>query len=109
MKDDQVYLQHILDAIRQIESYVGGHSRDEFLKTRLVQDAVVRELEIVGEASRHISEDCKEKNDYIPWDAIIGMRNRIAHEYVNIDLYVIWEIVFQDLPLLKDQVGRLVP
>ena len=54
MKDDQVYLQHVLDAIRQIESYVGGLSRDEFLKTRLVQDAVVRELEIVGEASRHI-------------------------------------------------------
>jgi len=74
----------------------------------MVQDAVVRELEIIGEASRSLSDNFKKQHEYIPWDAIIGMRNRIAHEYINIDLDVIWEVIKEDLPVLKNQLSGLV-
>ena len=65
------------------------------------QDAVIRQLEIVGEASRQLSAEFRRRHDQVPWDEIVGMRNRIAHEYFDIDLDVIWEIVTHDIPTLK--------
>lgn len=108
MKDETVYLRHIGDAIQQIESYTAGLSRKEFFAERMVQDAVVRQLEIIGEASRQLSDDLRTQHDHIPWRAMIGMRNRIAHEYLNLDLQVIWEVVKHDLPTLKTQIDRIL-
>lgn len=108
MKTNEVYLRHILDAIQQIEVYTEDVDRKAFAERRMVQDAVVRQLEIVGEASRQLSGPFQDRNDDIPWHAIIGMRNRIAHDYLNIDLEVIWEVVKYDLPTLKARVSELL-
>ena len=108
MKDEAVYLHHILDAFGWIETYVAGLRREAFFQEQMIQDAVVRQLEIIGEASRRLSDDFRDRHSYIPWRAMIGMRNRIAHDYLKIDVQVVWEVVRQDLPLLKDQISGLV-
>ena len=74
----------------------------------MMQDAVVRQLEIIGEASRQLSDDFREQHDDVPWRAIIGMRNRIAHDYLNIDLDVVCGVVQHDLPDLKRRVHEVL-
>jgi uncharacterized protein with HEPN domain len=108
MKTDEVYLRHVLDAIAQIEAYMEGVSRMTFEAERMRQDAVVRQLEIIGEACRQLSPAFRAKHDAVPWRAIIGMRNRIAHDYLNIDLDVVWDAVEHDLPTLKRQVQAML-
>lgn len=107
-KDDTVYLRHILDAIKQIETYLENVPEDQFLRTRLVQDAVVRQLEIVGEATRNLSAGFRAKYSEVPWSQIIGLRNRIAHDYLNVDFQIVWEITQNDLPTLKQQVVQIL-
>lgn len=108
MKTNDVYLHHILEAIEQIEEYVGKIDRSDFMGDSMRQDAVVRPLEIVGEASRQLSESFREEHDAIPWHAIIGMRNRIAHDYLDVDLEVVWDVVRHDLPDLKQEVRSML-
>ncbi|RMH48111.1 MAG: DUF86 domain-containing protein [Alphaproteobacteria bacterium] len=108
MKSDAVYLHHVLDALRQIEDYMDGISLDVFLSDRMRQDAVVRQLEIIGEACRQLSDALRARHPDVPWRAIIGMRNRIAHDYLNIDLHVIWDVVQVDLPSLKTSIERIL-
>jgi uncharacterized protein with HEPN domain len=101
MKTNDVYLQHIREAIQKIESYTAGVDRAEFEADGMRQDAVVRQMEIIGEARRQLSESFREENASIPWPDIIGMQNRIAHDYMNVDLDIVSEVVHQDLPRLK--------
>lgn len=108
MKSDAVYLHHVLDALRQIEDYMDGISLDVFLSDRMRQDAVVRQREIIGEACRQLSDALRARHPDVPWRAIIGMRNRIAHDYLNIDLHVIWDVVQVDLPSLKTSIERIL-
>lgn len=68
------------------------------------QDAVIRQIEIIGEASRQLSNVFRNEHDHIPWTDIIGMRHRIAHDYMNVDLDIVWEVTQQDLPVLKNYV-----
>ncbi len=81
MKKDEVYLGHIFDACTQIQIYIASYDHKAFLEDRKTQDAVVRQLEIIGEASRQLSDEFKRSMPRIPWHAIIGTRNRIAHDY----------------------------
>lgn len=108
MKKDEVYLRHVLDAIAQIEVYVAGVRRDAFEADRMRQDAVVRQLEIIGEACRRVSPGFRATHEAVPWRAIIGMRNRIAHDYLGIDLDVIWETVQHDVPTLKQRLHAIL-
>ena len=108
MKTDQVYVEHILDAIQQIEAYTESADRQTFEENQMLQDATVRQIEIVGEASRQLSESFRRRTSDIPWRAIIGMRNRIAHDYLNIDLDIVWEVVQRDIPSLRDQLSDAV-
>lgn len=101
MKDDQVYLNHILEALQKIELYVSKISYEEFLSEDLVLDAVVRELEIIGEASRKISEEYKNEHPQLPWSKMAGMRNKLIHEYFGVDKKIIWETCQTDLKDLK--------
>lgn len=108
MKTNEVYFRHIQDAIEQINEYVNGVDRETFGNRPMLQDAVLRQLEIIGEASRQLSEEARAQHTEIPWHAIIGMRNRIAHDYLNIDLDIIWEVVQYDLPELQGHIREIL-
>ncbi|MGQ9627081.1 MAG: HepT-like ribonuclease domain-containing protein [Anaerolineae bacterium] len=107
-KDDTVYLWHILDAIGQIEDYLKGVSEGQFLQNRLLQDGVVRQLEIIGEDSRNLSGEFQKEHPEVPWRQIIALRNRIIHAYFTVNLQIVWEVARDDLPSLKQQVKRIL-
>ena len=107
-RDDRVYLHDILNAIEQIEAYLYDVSYDLFCQERMRQDAVVRQLEIIGEASRRFSQAFQDRHPEIPWQDIIGMRHKIAHDYFEIDLRVVWDTAKSDLAALKERVKRIL-
>jgi uncharacterized protein with HEPN domain len=78
------------------------------LRERLIQDGVVRQLEIIGEASRNLSSEFREQQAEIPWRQIIGLRNRVIHAYFEINLTIIWEVIQNDLPSLKKKLTKLI-
>jgi uncharacterized protein with HEPN domain len=103
MKSDHVYLKHILDAIEKINSYVSvGH--DAFMSTSHWQDAVIRQLEIIGEATKRLSVGLRSRYDEVPWRRIAGLRDVLIHDYMGVDLAAVWEITQRDLPVLKKHV-----
>ena len=107
-KDDSVYLRHIIDAFAQIELYMNSVSHEEFLRNRLLQDGVIRQLEVMGEATRNLSEELRNEYPEIPWRQMIGLRNRMIHAYFNVDLQIIWEIVQGDIPDLKPKMKCVI-
>lgn len=103
MKGDSLYLQHILDAINKIEEYVSvGH--ETFISTSHWQDAVIRQLEIIGEATKKLSDDLRVEYPEIPWKRIAGLRDILIHDYMGVDLPAVWEITQKNLPDLKQQI-----
>lgn len=107
MKRDLVYLRHIQDAISKIESYVSA-GRDVFMTTSHWQDAVVRQLEIIGEATKRISDELRSKHTDIPWRRIAGMRDVLIHDYMGVDLSAVWEVTQHDLPQLKQKIEAIL-
>jgi len=107
-KDNTVYLHHMLDAIERIETYLQGIAVEQFLANMLLQDGIVRQLEIIGEAAHHLPDDLRRQHSDVPWSAIIGMRNRIIHEYFNVNLTIVWEVTQNDLPPLKAYIHRML-
>lgn len=107
MKDERVYLGHIRDAINDIEEYVSA-GRDVFMAERMRQDAVIRKLEIIGEAVKRLSESTKDARREIPWRQIAGMRDRLTHDYFGVDLVLVWRVIERDLPVLKAAVVTLI-
>ena len=107
-KDDNVYLHHILDAIALIEEYTKGMSENEFLGNSMAHDAVVRQIEIIGEAARNISDEFREKHSRLPWGKMTGIRNKIIHEYFNVNYAIVWDTVKDDLPLLKKTINKIL-
>lgn len=107
MKADSVYLKHILDSIRKIEKYasVGEH---EFMQTDHWQDAIVRQLEIIGEATKNISISLRQNNPDIPWRRMAGLRDVLIHDYMGVDLRAVWEVVEKHLPKLKEDIEVLL-
>ncbi len=107
-KDDTVYLRHILDAIEMIEGYTRGLSENEFYAHAMAKDAVVREIEIIGEAANNISDEFRHQHPEIPWAKMIGIRNKIVHEYFNVNFPIVWDTTQGDLPLLKQALKKLL-
>ncbi len=107
-ENDQVYLRHIFDAISRIEEYCLGVSMQKFLKNKMISAAVVRELEIIGEAARNVSRELRKANPELPWEQMTGTRNRLIHEYFGVDLEIVWQTVTRDLPALKDMIKNLL-
>ncbi len=104
----ELRLLDILDAIERIFSYAKGMRYNNFLTDRKTQDAIVRNIEIIGEAARGIPKTFRTDNPQIPWDEIIGMRNIIVHHYFGILLDVVWDIVKKELPKLKRQIKSII-
>lgn len=103
-KDDSVYIEHMLDCIQRIDEYV--ESKKQFYSSRLVQDAVVRNLQVMAESSQRLADDIKQKYPDIPWKSISGFRNILAHDYLGIDLDVIWSVIEQELPKLEQALSK---
>lgn len=101
MKDNEVYKKHIIEAINRIKKYVEGTSYVGFSTNNMLVDAVVRQLEIIGEAANQMNEEFKEKHKEIPFNKIISMRNKLIHEYFGVDPEVVWETCMKDLVLLE--------
>lgn len=108
-KSDEPYIRHILDAIVLIEKYVEGLDKEQFLdvKNKLTQDAVVRELEVIGEAVKRLSDQIRKDKPTIPWRDIGDMRNKLIHEYFSVDMKVVWAVIERDLPMLKEAMKLL--
>lgn len=103
-----LYLHDILDAIGKIENYKGKRSKDQFLKSGIRVDAVVRNVEIIGEAAKHVPPHLRRKYSQIPWKDIVGMRNRISHKYFEIDEKILWKTINLDLPILQEQIKKML-
>lgn len=101
MDKDATYKQHILDAMAKIEKFVHGLSYEQFLTNDLVQDGVIRELEIIGESAKRLSQPLKAATPKIPWKEIAGTRDVLIHDYMSVDLEIVWKTVTDDLPALK--------
>jgi uncharacterized protein with HEPN domain len=103
-----LYLNDVLEAIERIESYVERCSFEQFAKNTLVIDAVVRNFEIIGEATKHIPVEIKQENPLIRWKDMAGMRDKLAHEYFGVDIDILWKTSVNRLPALKPQIEKLL-
>lgn len=103
MKDDLVYIRHIQDSIDKISRYIGSYSYEDFVKDEKTVDAVVRNIEIIGEAAAKCSNKFKGKYPDIPWRVMKDARNRLIHNYADIVKKVLWGICKDDLPVLKNE------
>ena len=107
MTDDRAYLQHIRDAIDRIRCYVEA-GEQAFLSDSKTQDAVIRNLEIIGEAVKSLSVDLKNANADIPWKRIAGMRNQLIHGYFGVSIDLVWGVVANEIPALRSRVEQLL-
>lgn len=105
---DKVRLQHILDAIQEIESYLVEVDFNTFMENSMMRFACIKQMEIIGEASNHINDETKSRFSSIEWAQIVGMRNVFVHEYFGIDAKIIWEIAKTDIPELKQKVLQIL-
>jgi uncharacterized protein with HEPN domain len=108
-RDDTAYLLDILIAAGKAIGYLDGLSWYDFETSELHQDAAMRALEIIGEAANRVSDSTKEEHSEIPWSQVIGMRNRLVHEYFRINLAAVWDTIQRDLPELVIKIQPLVP
>jgi uncharacterized protein with HEPN domain len=105
---DNARLQHIHDAILEIETYLVNTTFSEFMENSMMRFACIKQMEIIGEAGNHISDETKSKFTSIEWSQIIGMRNVFVHEYFGIDSTLVWEIMKNDLPDLKEKIEKIL-
>jgi len=104
----KLYLQDIWESILAIEEYTKDCTEDEFNSNRQIQDAVIRRLEIIGEAVKNIDDDFRYKYPQIPWKKIAGIRDIIAHEYFGVKLERVWDVIIKDLPGLRDKIKSIM-
>lgn len=109
MRDDASYFLDMLIAARKIRMFVTGLNEMDFEHSQLHQSAVMRELLVIGEAARGVSVEGKLQHPEVKWDEMLGMRNRLVHEYFRIQLRLVWETVIDDIPVLITQLEPLIP
>lgn len=103
-KDPSLYLDHIFESIEALEKYTDNLSKEDFLNSILIQDAICRRLEIIGEAASKLDDEFKGKYPDVPWYKIVGMRNLLVHEYFHVDLDQVWNTIQKSIPELKRQI-----
>jgi len=107
-KDPRVYLAHILECLQKIERFTAPGKR-RFLRDELIQDAVLRNLEVIGEAAKRLDDDYRAAHPEIPWRAMAGLRDVLIHQYQGVDIPKVWGIVKKDLPPLRRAIVNLLP
>jgi len=106
-RDDFVFIGHILESIEAIEKFSENLDEEELHLNRLKQSAIVREIEIIGEASKNISKEFKEKHNKIEWKKIAGTRDKLIHHYFGVDLGAVWRVIEDKIPELKTQILKI--
>lgn len=107
-RDPTVYLSHILECIELVETYTSGLSLGEFEEKQQVQDAVLRRIEIIGEAVKNLPDDLRKGNPQVPWKQIAGTRDKVIHDYLGVDVELIWNVARTLLPELRNQVRAIL-
>lgn len=107
-RETKLLIEDVIDSIKKIEKYIQHFTKEQFLKSDQLQDAIVRRLEIIGEATKNIPEDVRKTAPEIQWSKISGMRNIIVHDYFGINLERVWETIHKDLPFLKKEMSELL-
>ena len=107
-KDSLIYIEHINACINRIIEYTTGFDEDSFLKNSLIQDAVIRNLEIIGEATKKLNEDFPVKHSEIEWKKIAGMRDKLIHDYIGVDLWAVWAVVENIIPTFSNQIEDIL-
>lgn len=108
MNDDRAFLMHIRDALREVQEFIEGESYERFLENRMVQNAVMRSFEVVGEAAWRVSPEFRGAHPEVPWRLMSDFRNKLIHDYFGLDLEVIWKTATEDAPVLLAQVEGLI-
>ena len=107
MNKDRLYLESIRDGLERIAEYTAA-GEQAFLASRLIQDGVIRNLEVIGEATKNLSSELRDAHPAIPWRQIAGMRDVLIHDYLKVNLTRVWRTVIMDLPPLRETVTRLI-
>jgi len=107
-RSDAIYLRHILDAITRTESYTHGVDEAAFFAQPLLQDGVIRQIEIIGEAVKQLSSALRDRYPQIPWKDVAGMRDKLIHQYFSVDIGAVWLTAVHDLPAFKADVEAIV-
>jgi len=111
LKSDLLYVEHILECIRRIDEYTGGQrdaaAREAFRRSSLVQDAVIRNLQVLAESAGRISAEHQALEPEVPWQQVRAFRNVLVHQYLGIDLEFVWSIIVDDLPPLRQRAEQL--
>jgi len=106
-RDYKLYIDDIRESLNFIEKYVSNVSEEEFMKDILLQDAIARRLEIIGEATKNIPKALKDKNKHVPWPEMSHIRDLIAHEYYEVSLNRIWLTIKKRIPLIKKSMAKI--
>jgi len=107
-KDDLVYIRHVSDALVKIIDYTSGMNKKEFISNPKTQDAVIRQFEIIGEATKQLSKAFRDKHSDVPWKKLAGLRDKLIHDYMGVDVLAIWKSVVSDLPELRKQIKEII-
>ncbi len=106
---DDAYILDMLIAARKVRTYVEDVDHEEFERNSIVQDAVMRQIEVLGEAARCVSDSEKSCHAEIPWRELVNVRNRLIHQYFRVDVDKLWDMITDDLPAIISQLERIVP
>ncbi len=108
-RDFTDYINDILDSIKEVTEFTAGMSFDDFCRDKKTINAVIRSLEVLGEAARKIPDDLRNKAPDVPWDKMTGMRNKLIHEYFGVDLEIVWAVIKEELPPLTAHLKKILP